>query len=153
MSVAVLDEGRPCPGPTGGRWHDLIEVDGRTWAKGEAFFVLDRHGVPRPMKFAYHYTGTGSTVCYSDQRFKLPDQKTSVPCGFVDMIPTEGAVGMSRTELRVRQFAGDLIDIGLLADAEALIASLQGDADDIEVAEQIALALIEAHADDEDNDA
>lgn len=153
MNLELLDQGRECPGPLGGRWHDRVAIDGKEWKRGDAFHVLDRHGAPRPVKFMYHYTGNGSTVCYSVQRFRLPSGGGFVPNGFVDMVPAELAVKMSATELRVRQLIGDLRDVGLEAAADVLAEAMEsGDADDIHDAERVARNALAAHDDSMDDE-
>lgn len=150
-AVTLIDAGVECPGPLGGRWHYQIEIDGRTWRKGDVFYVLDRRGVPRPFKFMYHYTGNDTTVCYSQQRFRRADERWSTPPGFITMMPVDVAVSMSGTEMRIRQLAGDLLDVGREAAGLVLLEALDGDPDDLVEAERVArAALAAAEADDDD---
>jgi hypothetical protein len=151
--MQLLDEGRPCPGPLGGRWHYSIELDGKVWNRGDQFFVIDHRRVPRPMVFMYHYTGNGETICYSQQRFRRPDERVSVPVGCVVIDPSVTAVSMDRTEIAVRQTAADLEDAGLIAEAASLLDVFENDG----MADEVAEALAEAKAalaalDDEDDE-
>lgn len=141
-TITPLDEGRVCPGPQGGRWHDRIEVDGYAWSRGDEFYVFDHHGAPRPVAFMYHYTGNGTTVCYSKQRHRRPNERVSVPVGFVEMMPNRRAMSMSRIEMAVRQTIADLIDIGLKADADALLQAFEDALDDAEITEALDVAKV-----------
>lgn len=144
MTVRPLDEGDPCPGPLGGRWHHIIEVDGRVWRKGDRFFILDRHKVPRPFTFVYHYTGDGSTVCYSRQRFR------GMPNGLVTMVPYETDVTMNPQQLEAMQLSSDLEDLGLIGDALQLRDTLDAPPDEVKAAIQHAREVIDQHEEEED---
>lgn len=151
-TVAAVDEGTPV---VGGRCHNVVKIDDRIWTRGDLFHVLDRRGVPRPVKFMYHNTANNSTTCYSLQRFRMPGRETTVPAGFIVMVPSQAAISMTPTEIRVRQLYGDLLDAGLDAEAETLIGVFDegGGAEELHEAERVARAALgarEAALEDED---
>lgn len=123
-----------------------------TLTKGDVFYVLDRHGVPRPIVYMHHHNGRD--VFFSKQRFRTPTGGPSVPAGFIDEGRISACVradasSMSGDELRVRQLAADCRDSGLNDVADELLEALDGDADDVEAAEEFARSALDALEDAE----
>lgn len=144
--IELLDEGTECP--TGGRWHHQIAISGEEWKRGDIFYVRDRHGVPRPLVF--QYVLNGRITCYSRQRFRLPGERVSQPCGFTDRyVPMRAALDLSEEELEFQQLAADLLDIGEDEEAERLLETYAttGAPDELERAKRRALRIIDDASD------
>jgi hypothetical protein len=148
--ISLLDEGTPAP--NGGKWHERIEIDGRVWNKGDEFYLFDRHGAPRPMVFVHYYTGYTEgtpTVCYSRQHFRRTIGAPSMPVGFVNELPVENAVSMSRIQIAASGVASDLREAGLDAAADELMETYRLDEDELPAAIEKAQAILDAMGDDE----
>ena len=146
--IELLDEGIECP--TGGRWHYQVSIEGDEWRRGDVYYVRDRHGVPRPIVFSHVLNG--DIVCYSKQRFRLPDERLSVPAGYVNADrlggpPRRAALTMSEDELEFQQIAADLLDEGEDDEAARLldVYATTGDPSELEAAKQRALRIIDEH--------
>lgn len=156
LTVEMLDEGVECRGPHGGRWHFQIAINDDEWRKGDIYYVLDRHGVPRPLEFRYAYTGNGSVTCYARQRFRPKVGGSTVAVGYVEvgrrkppLMPERTAMTMSPIELRVRQLMSDLIEAGHESAAHELLEAFElGDTLELEHAEIVAARLLE-HLDED----